>query len=187
MQKAILKDFPNELYTKRLFIRMPLPGDGNEVHKAILASKQDLKKWLPFAQRDQTVDETEMNVREAHLNFLKREDLRLHIFNRETKDFIGCTGLHRIDWEVPKFEIGYWIDSRKTGNGYITEAVQGVTEFAFNELNARRVEIQCDTKNLKSIAVAERLGYTLEGVHYNDSVAVDGAELRDTCIYAKIK
>jgi RimJ/RimL family protein N-acetyltransferase len=186
MKNPILKDFPQEFFTERLCIRMPQPGDGEVVFQAIQASRDELRKWLPFAQKDQTLEEVEVNIREAHINFLKRKDLRLLIFHRETDKFIGSSGLHEIDWEVPKFEIGYWIDSRESGNGYITEAVQGITDFAFIELGAKRIEIQCDTKNAKSRAVPERLGFTLEGIHHNDSLEVDGEKLRDTCIYAKV-
>ncbi len=97
------------------------------------------------------------------------------------------TGLHRIDWEIPKFEIGYWVDTRKAGHGFITEAVEGLAHFAFSELSAKRVEIQCDTNNWRSRAIPERLGFKLEGIHYNDSVAIDGNELRDTCVFAKVR
>lgn len=187
MQHPILKDFPYEFYTERLFIRLPLPGDGVALHQAIQTSQKDLKKWLPFAQKEQTLEETEINVREAHAEFLRRTDLRLHIFHRETREFIGSTGLHRIDWEVPKFEIGYWIASAYSGKGYMTEAVKGVTGFAFQELKANRVEIRCDVKNTKSRAIPERLRYKLESIDYNDSVAIDSNELRDTCIYAMIQ
>lgn len=188
MQQPILKDFPNEFHTERLYIRLPKPGDGELVYFAIEASKSELKRWLPFAQKNQSKEDVEANVRESYIKFLKREDMRrMHIFNRETGDLIGCTGLHRIDWEVPKFEIGYWIDSRKSGQGYITEAVQGITDYAFRELGANRVEIQCDVENGRSRAIPERLGFKLEGILQNDDVAVDGDGLRDTCIFAKIK
>ncbi|MBP1968636.1 RimJ/RimL family protein N-acetyltransferase [Virgibacillus natechei] len=187
MKNPILKDFPHEIRTKRLLIRLPLPGDGEVVYQAIQASKRDLKKWLPFARKDQSLEDVEISVREAHLQFLKREDLRLHVFHQETGDFIGSSGLHRIDWEVPKFEIGYWIDSRQSGKGYMTEAVEGIADFAFRELDANRVEIRCDTKNAKSRAIPEQLGFLFEGIHYNDSVQIDGGELRDTCVYTKTK
>jgi ribosomal-protein-serine acetyltransferase len=95
--------------------------------------------------------------------------------------------LQNTNWHVPKFEIGYWIDTRYSGNGYMTEAVQGITSFAFNELKARRVEIRCDSRNVKSRAIPERLGFTLEGVLKNDDISVDGNGLRDTCVYAKVK
>lgn len=187
MQNPILKDFSNEFYTERLLVRLPLPGDGEAVYQAVQSSRNDLKKWLQFAQKDQTLEETEANIREAYLKFLSRENLRLHIFHRETGAFVGCTGLHRIDWEVPKFEIGYWIDSKQSGNGYMTEAVEGVMKFAFQRLKANRVEVHCDAKNIKSRAIPERLGFKLEGIHYKDSIAIDSNELRDTCIYAIVQ
>ncbi|MCR6109707.1 GNAT family N-acetyltransferase [Bacillus sp. A301a_S52] len=181
----ILLDFPNEMTSDRLIIRLPQYGDGQAVHEAIAAS-DELKKWLPFANKEQTPEEVEINVREAHINFLKREDLRLHIFEKETGQFIGCSGLHRIDWEVPKVEIGYWLDSRYTGKGYMTEAVERITQFAFQELKAKRVEIRCDVKNEKSRAVPERLNFELEGIIRNDEWSMDGENLRDTCLFAKV-
>ncbi|RLL42161.1 N-acetyltransferase [Oceanobacillus piezotolerans] len=165
---------------------MPLPGDGRVVYDAMLASKNELLEWLEFARNNQELEQVEQNVREAHVQFLARKDLRLHIFHRETGVFIGSTGLHHIDWMVPKFEIGYWIDTRYSGQGYMVEAIEGLTVFAFYALGANRIEIRCDTKNTKSRKIPERLGYTLEGVLRQDSLDNHG-NLRDTCIYAKIR
>ncbi|MDQ0256869.1 RimJ/RimL family protein N-acetyltransferase [Evansella vedderi] len=183
----ILLDFPHEFYSERLLIRLPQPGDGKLVHSAITESMKELKPWLPFAQKEQTVEEVEANIRDAHIKFLKREDLRFHIFHKETGEVIGCSGLHRIDWDVPKFEIGYWVNSRFSGRGYITEAVRRISDFAFDDLKARRVEIRCDATNTRSRAVAERLGYQLDAILKNEDVSVDGKELRDTCIFSKVK
>jgi RimJ/RimL family protein N-acetyltransferase len=184
--KPILLDFPEEFYSERLVIRKPMPGDGSTVYKAMQASLEELKPWMPWAHKNQTPDDVEGNLREAHAKFLTREDLRLHIFHKETGEFIASSGLHRINWDVPKFEIGYWIDTRYSGKGYITEAVEAITNFAFDVLGAKRVEIRCDSKNVKSRAVPERLGFQLEGILRNDGMSVDH-ELRDTCIYAIVK
>ena len=183
----ILLDLPEEFYSERLIIRMPKPGDGKKVHAALTASHNELKQWLPFAQKEQTEEETEINIREAHTKFLNREDLRLLIFHKESGELIGSSGLHRIDWDVPKLEIGYWIDTRHTGKGYITEAVQRISDFAFEEIKARRVEICCDERNIKSRAIPERLGFVLDGIFYNDDVSPDGKEIRNTCVYSKIR
>jgi hypothetical protein len=83
----LLLDFPNEMTSDRLIIRLPQYGDGQAVYEAIAAS-DELKKWLPFAKKEQTPEEVEINAREAHINFLKREDLRLHLFEKETAQFI---------------------------------------------------------------------------------------------------
>ncbi|MFS0674680.1 GNAT family N-acetyltransferase [Ornithinibacillus sp. 179-J 7C1 HS] len=183
----ILIDFPSEFETERLHIRMPMPGDGKVVHESKQASKNELLPWMPWAQREESEEDAEINIREAHVNFLNREDLRLLVFHKETGVLIANSGLHRIDWDVRKFEIGYWIDTRYSGKGYMTEAAKGIAEFAFRELKANRVEIRCDVKNVKSRAIAERLGFELEGILRQDSLDAYGKELRDTCIYAKVK
>lgn len=184
--KPSLLEFPEEFTTDRLLIRKPLPGDGKVVHTAIQASLNELKPWMPWAHMNQTEQDVEANIRESIAKFITREDLRLHILDKETGEFIGSSGLHRIDWAVPKFEIGYWIDTRYTGRGYITEATEAITNFAFQELKAKRVEIRCDSKNSRSRAIPERLGFTLEGILKNNSMSIDSEELRDTCIFAKI-
>lgn len=181
----ILFDFPTEIFTERLHIRMPLPGDGKVVFEAVQASIEELKPWLPFAKYEQTETNTETNIRESYAKFIKREDLRLLIFLKETNQFIGSSGLHNPNWKVPKFEIGYWMDTRFGGQGYMTEAVQGITEYAFHELKARRLEIRCDTLNHKSRAIPERLGFTLEGTLKNEDLSVSGNGLRDTFLFAK--
>jgi RimJ/RimL family protein N-acetyltransferase len=186
MMKPSLINFPEEFTTERLLIRKPLPGDGKAVYAAMQASLNELKPWMPWAHTNQSEQDVEANIRDSIAKFITREDLRLHILDKVTGEFIGSSGLHRIDWAVPKFEIGYWIDAHYTGQGYITEATEAITNFAFQVLKAKRVEIRCDSKNSRSRAIPERLGFTLEGILKNNSIAVDGKELRDTCIFAKI-
>ncbi|MEJ8547971.1 GNAT family N-acetyltransferase [Brevibacillus borstelensis] len=183
----LLLDFPCEFFTERLLIRMPKPGDGKAVFQAINASMAELKPWMPFAHYEQTEQDVELNIRESYVNFLKREDLRLLVFHKESGEFVASSGLHRINWAIPKLEIGYWIDTRFSGKGYMTEAVQGITSFAFEELKARRIEIRCDPRNVKSRAIPEKLGFALEGILHSDSLSADGKELRDTCVFAKVK
>ncbi|MFB5579786.1 N-acetyltransferase [Bacillus albus] len=180
----LLFDFPSEFYTERLFIRMPKPGDGKAVYDAIQASMKELKPWMVFAQKEQTEEEVEVSIRKSHIQFLQREDLRLLVFSKETGEFIASAGLHRINWDIPQFEIGYWIDSRFSGKGYMVEAAKGITDYAFSELKANRVEIRCDSLNKKSRAIPEKLGFKLEGTLESASVAVDGNGLRDMCVFA---
>jgi RimJ/RimL family protein N-acetyltransferase len=186
MRKPTLLDFPEKIESERLYIRPCLPDDGKIVHETIVRSKEQLKMWLPFAKEDRTVDEVEDGIRQSYAEFIKRTDFRLHIFLKETDEFIGSTGFHRVDWEIPKVEIGYWLDTRHTRKGYMREVVQTLTTFAFDTLQVNRVEIRCDEKNIASRRIPEKLGYVLEGTLRNDDVSVIGPGLRNTCIYAVI-
>ncbi|UYY97198.1 GNAT family N-acetyltransferase [Peribacillus frigoritolerans] len=183
--KAILMDFPEKIETPRLYLRPCQPGDGLDLYEAIVHSNPELKQWLPFAHQDVSLETSEQNVLKAFADFILKEDIRLHIYRKEDDQFIGSTGLHRINWDIPKFEIGYWIDTRFSKLGYITETVEKLTKFAFYHYGAKRVEIRCDPNNIASKRIPEKLGFTLEGILRNDCLSADGMEVRDTSIYAK--
>lgn len=104
------------------------------------------------------------------------------IFSKADSAFVGLTALHPTNWAIPKFEVGYWCRKSCEGQGYITEAVRGLAAFARKELGARRLEIRQNASNLRSRNVAERAGFTLEGILRNDRLAADGTP-EDTSIY----
>lgn len=178
-------NFPDHFETERLLIRAPLPNDGRAVNAAISESLAELRPWMGWAQTAQSVAETETWVREAALRFRTHEDLPLLLFRKSDDLFVGGSGLHNIDWEVPRFEIGYWVRTSLSRQGYITEAVNGIVAFAFDTLNAIRLEIRCDARNGRSAAVAERVGFTREARLRCHSRAPDG-KLRDTLVFARL-
>ena len=184
----LLLDIPLQIETERLLLRAPRQsGDGTIVNDAIKDSFNELKAWLPFAQTIPTLEETEVNLREAYINFIKRDSLRFLIFHKDTNDFIGVTSFEGLNWDIPKSHIGYWINTRFMGNGYMLEAVKGLCELGLNHMNFKRVEIRCESKNLKSRSIPEKLGFELEGILKNEDLSADGSKLTDTCIYAKFK
>jgi len=186
MAKPILLDFPDAFESERLIIRAPRPGDGVLINPAILESLEALRPWMPWAQTAPSVDESEEVMRKGAANFILRSDLPLVLLRKDTGQFIGGSGLHRMDWDVPMFEIGYWVRTSCAGQGYITEAVNAISRFAFETLKANRVEIRMDDHNRASWRVAERAGFLLEGIFRKDTRDVQG-DLRDTRVYAKTR
>ena len=59
--------------------------------------------------------------------------------------------------------IGYWIDRNYAGRGFTTDAVNTLTQFAFDGLGLHRIEINIRPENAASIRVAEKAGYQFEG------------------------
>ena len=185
MQIALLRDFPDHFETERLLVRCPRPGDGAAVYEAVIASKAEIEPWMPWARVEYVPEMAETYVRNAQASFLQREQLPLLIFRRADSAFIGGTGVHDIEWDVPRFEIGYWQATAHTGHGYMTEAVNGLTDFCRTHFEARRIVIRCDSRNERSRRVAERAGYTLESVAHWDRRGLDDHSLRDTLTLAK--
>jgi RimJ/RimL family protein N-acetyltransferase len=107
------------------------------------------------------------------------------VFDVETDRFLGGIGLMVHSWEIRSFEIGYWLRKSAEGHGFMTEAVRLLTDFALNNLQAQRVEIQCDERNTHSANVARRLGFVQEGRLRNDFQAPDGTATT-TLVFSRI-
>lgn len=186
MPDPALIHVPEEFESERLIIRSPRPGDGAEVNAAIRESINALSQWLPWADHVPEVAETEGFACASYERYKAKTDFPMFLFRKDTGAFVGGSGLHNVDWRVPKFETGYWVRSSCAGQGYITEAVNAITELAFQRLGAYRVCIRMNSGNAPSRMVAERAGFEFEGKIRNDDRFADGS-LRDTLVYSKIR
>ena len=68
----------------------------------------------------------------------------------------------------------------------VTEAAAALADLCFDRLDARRVELRMDDRNAASWRVAERIGFTLEGVLRDDSLTPANV-VRSTRVYARVR
>lgn len=183
MDRPIL---PQPFESERLLLRAPRESDAEALVEAIAETHAELRPWMVWAQEVPSVAAERAHLRETARRFAAGEDLPLFLFSRETGGFVGGSGLHRFDWSVPRFEIGYWVRAACARRGYATEAVRAIAAAAFDRLGARRVEIRCSDANERSWRVAERAGFALEGVLRHEGRHLDGS-LRDTRVYARVR
>jgi RimJ/RimL family protein N-acetyltransferase len=184
----VLIDVPESIATTRLTLRAPRTGDGRVLFEAIVESLAELRRFpasLPWAIADPTLPGVEAYCREAQANFVARRDLPYLIIERKSGIVVGSTGMHRIDWTVPKFEIGYWGRTSAHGRGFVTEAIVALARLAFDRLGAARVELVVDEDNERGWRVCERAGFTLEGTLRHER-REPGGRLRNSRIYARI-
>lgn len=186
MASPILCEVPEQLETDRLLIRCPRAGEGAIVHASVVESLAALRAFpasLPWAMQEPSVGASEQFCREGAALYRLRSSLPMLLFLKGSQVHVGNSGLHRLDWSVPKCEIGYWVHSRFAGQGFITEAVKAITGFAFQHLGMRRVEALPDDANLPSCRVCERAGYVLEGTMRHERRG-PGGDMRNTRVYA---
>jgi RimJ/RimL family protein N-acetyltransferase len=186
--EPLLVDVPEHIETPRLVLRVPRAGDGAVLNRAVLESLEALRPWMPWAREAPTAAASEVFVRGAAARFIERSEFVYTVWLPEDQGgrLIGSTGMHHVDWTLRRFEIGYWLHPAHGGRGYATEAVQAMATLAFDTLQAVRVQICMDERNRRSARVAERAGFTLEGVLRCDALDVYGG-WRDTRVYARVK
>jgi len=173
-----------ELRGSRVIVRPYRLEDAGELFAAVEESRQHLWPWMPWVVQHQTVEDTRDFILRSQAKWLLREDdLTVGVFEAGSGRYLGGSGLHILGWDVPAFEIGYWIRASAEGHGYVAETVKLLTDFAFISLGAQRVMIRCDARNTRSAAVAERLGFVREALLRNDTRDANG-EVRSTLAFS---
>lgn len=86
------------------------------------------------------------------------------IVHNKTNESIGSIQLLNINDYTKKCEIGFVIGSKYWNQGLMTEALEHVLKFAFEEIGFVRIEGYCKPENLSSIKVMEKCNMEFEGI-----------------------
>jgi RimJ/RimL family protein N-acetyltransferase len=78
--------------------------------------------------------------------------------------FLGVGAALRIDRPGRTAELGYAVDAAARGRGIATQTLRSLTDWAFADLGALRLELMISVDNEASKRVASRCGYVREGV-----------------------
>lgn len=157
--KKLFSQIPT-METERLIFRMIKRGDLDdmfEYYSNPLTSKYLL--WEAHKSIKQTRDFIELVISK----YKSGEYNDWAIINKRNMKMIGTCGFTRIDSENSVAEIGYVFNPDFWGNGFATEAVNKVIEFAFEELEMNRVEAKFMFGNEASLAVMKKVGMKFEG------------------------
>jgi ribosomal-protein-serine acetyltransferase len=79
-----------------------------------------------------------------------------------------------IDTVANSGEIGYWLAAPFQGRGIVTRACERALDVAFGELGLHRMQLSAAAQNVRSRAVAHRLGMHEEGVSRDGCRVADG-------------
>jgi RimJ/RimL family protein N-acetyltransferase len=155
---------PVAIETERLLLRPPTLDDAPALLALFDQSRGTLTQAFPTFRRLTTIDAVRQFCAAALESANGRREYPLLAFNRDTRELIGGGEIHGIKWDVPAAEIDWWLDDGQTGRGYATEIGAAQLRFLMESWGANRVEAWCDALNAPSRRVAERIGFTLEGI-----------------------
>lgn len=129
----------------------------------IVRNQARLARWEPWAEQPATLDSTRAYIRAALDDFVRGRQISTIIALDDGCRFIGRCGL-RINPSAGSGDIGYWIDADYEGRGLTSRAARALVSSAFRELGLKKVDLRTSVENTRSRALAERLGFTFEGV-----------------------
>jgi ribosomal-protein-alanine N-acetyltransferase len=148
------------LTTERLVLRPLAASDAEDVYE--YASNPDVTRFVRFethASKDATRAYLEKTTREKPYVW--------GITLREGGKLIGSCGFVEISSEHRRAELGYVVNPKFRGQGFVPEAVRAVVRFGFEHLNFNRIQAITDPANKASIRVLEKCGFKFEGALRN--------------------
>lgn len=152
------------IVTHRLVLREWREGDAEQLFEAVNSSKQCLQAWLDWSRGTYRLEEAARFIAFAQAGNRDGSGLALGMFRGQEQRLVGSIGLSGIDPDRSTANLGYWVRTDESGNGYVKEACQALLLHAHRELGIAKVEVAVHPENDRSIRVATALGLPCLGI-----------------------
>jgi ribosomal-protein-serine acetyltransferase len=146
---------------ERRELRIVEHSDAEELYEIVADNREHLAIWMPWAA-GQTLESTVAFIDASRKQLAANQGFQAAIV--QDGEIVGVIGYHRIDWQHRSTSLGYWLAESAQGRGTITTATRALVDHAFDRWQLNRLDIRAGVENIRSRAVAERLGFTFEGV-----------------------
>jgi ribosomal-protein-serine acetyltransferase len=144
-----------------LILTESVVADAEEAYRLVVGERARLREWLPWVDGTTSVEVERDFLRGVEA--VNNAGVGVHATIRQEGQFAGFIGL-RIDPLRHGAEIGYWLAGEFEGRGIMSRAVAAMVDAGVGPLGLNRIELLAATDNVRSRAIAERLGMAFEGV-----------------------
>jgi ribosomal-protein-alanine N-acetyltransferase len=170
------------LETDRLLLRRIDPSDADVI--LALRGNPELMKYIPRPLA-KTKEDALAFIEMIDTNWETNTAITWSITLKEDSTTIGNIGYYRIQPENHRAEIGYMALAEYHGKGYVTEAIQALLRYGFEQMQLHSVEAVIDPNNIASERVLQKNGFVKEA-HLIENEMWNGTFL-DTVIYSLLK
>ncbi|MEO8235311.1 MAG: GNAT family N-acetyltransferase [Flavobacterium sp.] len=167
------------LKSDRLLLRQITSDDVNEIFE--LRSNSETMKYIPRPLVT-SIEEAMSHIKMIQDKIESNEGINWAITLKDNSKMIGIIGHYRIRWEHFRSEIGYMLLPEYHGKGVVTEAIELMIKYGFNEMKMHSLEAIIDPENTASARVLEKNNFVKEA-HILQNEFYDGKFL-DTVIYS---
>lgn len=152
------------------FIINPLVQiDANQLNQFVISNNERLKRYFPVTlSSNVTLEKSIEYIVIKNKEIEEKSNFTFAIRNKNTREIIGLIILKKIDWIKKQGEFAYCIGFEYEGKGLTSFAVKEMTQFAFEELELKTLQIIAHKTNLGSIQVALHNGFVWQKTLLNE-------------------
>jgi len=182
MKERLLK-LDTALIAPRTVVRRFREGEGEVLYECIQDNYSRLHDHFPQTMEEIKSQATaEFFVRKRLADWLMQREYCMGVWHTKDAKLIGFIRIFRLDWRVPKAEIGYFIDKNYGQQGLMTESMMVVLNFAFRQLELEKLSLRTAMENVPSQRLARKVSFRREGDMRADFRKTSG-ELIDTMLF----
>ncbi len=167
-------------------IRLLQPNEGEAFFNLIENNRSRLEDFFAgTVSKTKTLEDTLLYCEEIQEKIKDFSYLPYMITDTNTNEFIGLVDVKNINKDIPKAELGSFIDRQYEGKGIVTDATQLVVDHIVKEYKFIKLLCRANARNKGSIAVILKNGFELEGTIRRDYKTTKG-EVVDLNYYGKV-
>ncbi len=135
--------------------------------------------------KHQSIDDAKDLIYNIHKSFEEKNGINWVIIEKSSEQLVGYFGFWRLMKDHCRAEVGYALSPEFWGKGYMTEAVDIMLDFGFNELKLHSIEANVNPNNDSSIKLLERSGFRKEA-YFRENYLFNGKFI-DSVIYSLLE
>lgn len=176
-------DFPEILETSRFILEASSEKHAERAYNLIDSCRDYLGEFIEWAY-DFSLDNAMKSYSQKAESFAKKQAFDYSIIDKQTNKFLGSISL--IIKQNGVVSVGFWLDETEQGRGVISESLNMLIDFSFNNTTIEKILLQANIDNIKSQKVAEKAGFVFEGLFYTYRLNIYGESV-DMYNYAILK
>ncbi len=133
-----------------------------ELFALIEANRAYLRPWMNWVDQRRNQVEVANYIANCMKQFALGQGFYMALWHANKLG--GMINLSPIDGISRATPIEYWLAENLQGKGIMTASCRAAMDFAFDTLGLHRLTVRCAVENKRSRAVAERLGFSFEGI-----------------------
>ncbi|MDA1280008.1 MAG: GNAT family protein [Chloroflexi bacterium] len=161
-----------------IVLRPPGFVDATRLFGVIDKNRDHLNEWLTWVEMTLSADDIVAKFDSWTSQELAESSF--HFIIEYQGELVGVVKSDRLNERENLAELGYWLASDMMGRGIMTRSCRSLIQWLFVERSVNRIESSAARPNVRSRAIPERLGFTLEG-YLRDCTLVHG-KFYDTAV-----
>ncbi len=147
---------------KEILLRPLREEESSSLFELVDANREHLKEFMGWLDYSTTPADSLVFIRGEQEKLERLQTITLGIYFLD--QLVGVLSLYHIDPLNQYASIGYWIGKAHQGEGIVSKSTHTLIQYAFKELQLHRIEIRCALHNHRSQKIAEKLGFSKEGI-----------------------